>query len=111
MRARSEPRTIVITGSSDGIGAAAARLLVGSNFGAENSKVLRFLYRTKLKDRITITPEQGADQLVWLAEGVPGDDWRSGEYYEKRRPRVPRGARDEAASARLWDLSANWVGL
>lgn len=33
-----------------------------------------------------ISPDKGADQLVWLAESLPGTDWESGTYYVKRKP-------------------------
>lgn len=33
-----------------------------------------------------VTPEQGADQLAWLATTEPGADWQPGAYSEKRKP-------------------------
>jgi NAD(P)-dependent dehydrogenase (short-subunit alcohol dehydrogenase family) len=58
-----------------------------------------------------LTPEQGADTLLWLA-GTPGDQLTDGGYYAKRRLREPiRAAADPARAARLWETSAAAVGL
>jgi hypothetical protein len=59
-----------------------------------------------------ISPEQGAGQLVWLAQARPGTDWTSGTYYEKRSParRVNRQALDDDLARRLWDRSAHLLG-
>ena len=45
---------------------------------------MRVMYRTPL-GRLAgmVSTEKGAEPLVWLAEGAPGTDWVSGEYYEK----------------------------
>jgi NAD(P)-dependent dehydrogenase (short-subunit alcohol dehydrogenase family) len=58
------------------------------------------------------SPERGADTLVWLATSVPGADWVSGGYYSDRRPARPNAqAADPDVAARLWDLSADLVGV
>jgi len=51
--------------------------------------------------------------LVWLAEGTPGIDWDSGEYYEKKKParRPNPQVNDEELIARVWDRSADMVGV
>jgi NAD(P)-dependent dehydrogenase (short-subunit alcohol dehydrogenase family) len=53
------------------------------------------------------TPEQGADQIVWLAEGSPEGDWRSGAYYYKRKDVEPRNpqAVDADLARGLWERS------
>ncbi|MFI7496295.1 SDR family NAD(P)-dependent oxidoreductase [Kocuria sp. M4R2S49] len=85
---------------------------VATNFASGTSTALRFLYRTRLGRRLMITPEQGAETLVWLADGVAGRDWRSGGYFEKRRPaRAPARASDDALVDALWQRSAELVGL
>lgn len=64
---------------------------VNSNFGlALGSRFLAVMYHTPVR-RLTATAEQAADQLVWLSTGMPGMDWKSGEYYAKHRigKRVP----------------------
>ncbi len=60
---------------------------VASSFGKQSqSRLMRFITTNAVTRAMMITPEKGADQLVWLAEGRPGADWQPGEYYEKRRP-------------------------
>ena len=85
---------------------------VATNFASGTTTPLRFLYRTRLGRRLMITPERGAETLVWLAEGAAGEDWRSGGYFEKRRPaRAPSRAADDALADALWRRSAELVGL
>lgn len=87
--------------------------VVRTNFASDTSSVMRFVYRTPLS-RLAgfVTPEQGADQLVWLAEGTAGRDWVSGEYYERRRvAKTNPQARDAALASALWDVSAAMVEL
>jgi hypothetical protein len=52
-----------------------------------------------------VSPEKGAGQLVWLAEGTPGRDWKSGTYYEgyKLAKRNNPQALDDALARQLWD--------
>lgn len=57
------------------------------------------------------TPEQGADTVIHLAT----DPWlqkKSGRYWYSRMDREPAThAQDDAVAARLWELSADLVGL
>ena len=57
------------------------------------------------------TPEQGADQLVWLAEETPGREWESGAYYYKRRATRPHNpqALDATLARGLWERSQELV--
>ena len=74
---------------------------------------MRAVYRTPLRHLAgLVSPEKGAEHLVWLAEGSPGSDWVSGEYYEKHKPaRTNPQASDAVLAARLWGTSAEMVGL
>lgn len=85
---------------------------VGSNIGAAHSPVMRFLYRTPIRSMVTVTPDHAAEQLVWLADGVPGSGWHSGDYLERFRPVAPTSLPDPAGvAARLWDRSLQMAGL
>ncbi len=86
---------------------------IGSNFALETDNPMRFVYAIGFLRRLfTISPERGADQLVWLADSTPGSAWHSGEYYEKRRPaRTAAQAADAGAARRLWEASERLVGL
>jgi len=65
-----------------------------------------------LKYLALISPDRGADTLVWLVNGTPGSDWVSGGYYERRRPAKTNPQADDVTLAReLWDRSAEMVGL
>ncbi|WP_250007841.1 SDR family NAD(P)-dependent oxidoreductase [Actinoplanes sp. M2I2] len=96
-------------------GLAAASFYPGNvvtNFGSEvTSPVIRFVRRVAAspiaRRALFSTPEQGADQLVWLAEGRPGTDWRSGAYYFRRKPTKPRNpqAADVDLARGLWERS------
>lgn len=86
---------------------------VATNFGAETtSRSMRFLATSRLsRAALLTTPEKGADQLVWLAEGRPGTDWDSGEYYAKKT--AGKGlnplAEDADLADRLWRRSEECV--
>ena len=89
---------------------------VVTNFGAEaTSPVIRLVRRVAsnpIARRVLFsTPEQGADQLVWLAEGTPGTDWESGAYYYKRKAAKPRNpqALDATLARGLWERSHDMV--
>lgn len=84
---------------------------VASNFGAEaNNPALELAYRTPLKKLILISPDKGADQLVWLATSTPGSDWTSGQYYARRKPGRPnKQAHDPVLAQQLWDRSQEMV--
>lgn len=86
---------------------------VATNFAADTTSLMRWVYRTPLRKIAgLITPEQGAQTLIWLAESEPGSDWLSGEYYEKQKPaRTSPRADDELLARGLWEKSAEMVGL
>ncbi|ORV82243.1 short-chain dehydrogenase [Mycobacterium interjectum] len=86
---------------------------VNSNFGdASGSRFLVFMkYRVPISARFTVSPDQGADQLVWLASSAPGVDWTSGEYYSKGKvARANRAAYDPVLARELWDRTLAKIG-
>ena len=85
--------------------------IVRTSFATGSTSIMRHLYRSVF-NILLISPEQGADTLVWLATTTAGTDWMSGAYYDKRRiaPANPQ-AYDPELAAQLWDLSAELVGL
>lgn len=86
--------------------------MVATNFANETTSWFRFVYRTPLARLALVTPDKGADCLVWLAEGTPGTTWASGGYYERCRPATTSPRADDARLARgLWDRSATMLGL
>ncbi|MBV8684563.1 MAG: SDR family NAD(P)-dependent oxidoreductase [Caulobacteraceae bacterium] len=60
--------------------------------------------------RFMLTPEQGADTLVWLASSSDAEGL-SGGYFAKRRLTQPSAAaQDDAAARRLWKVSERLAG-
>jgi NAD(P)-dependent dehydrogenase (short-subunit alcohol dehydrogenase family) len=85
---------------------------VATNFASDTtSPIMRIVRRLGhlpgLGRLLLTTPEQGADQIVWLAGGTPGTDWQSGSYYYKREASTPRNvqALDADLARRLWERS------
>ncbi|MEI6725536.1 MAG: SDR family oxidoreductase [Actinomycetes bacterium] len=97
----------------DGTGVTATVLhpgVVSTGFGAEDPsrvfKVLVPLWRPFMK-----TPEQGAATSIYLASS-PKVEGVMGKYFAGGGPQTSNKASyDEAAAARLWQLSAGLVGL
>ncbi|MCL3859668.1 SDR family NAD(P)-dependent oxidoreductase [Actinotalea sp. K2] len=86
--------------------------VVATNFAEGSTSMMRFLYRTPLRHLGLLSPDAGADTLVWLAQGTPGQDWVSGAFYEKRKvSRTHPQADDAALAAGLWERSLEMVGL
>ncbi|MDQ0757269.1 SDR family NAD(P)-dependent oxidoreductase [Arthrobacter sp. B3I4] len=82
---------------------------VATNFAADSTSPMRLAYKSFLK-RFMLTPDQGADTLVWLADGTPGVDWTSGAYYAKRAIAKANKQAYEAGLAReLWERSEDMV--
>ncbi|MEU5701299.1 SDR family NAD(P)-dependent oxidoreductase [Streptomyces aurantiacus] len=81
-----------------------------TNFASDTTssimRTVRFFGTKPVLGKLLLsTPEQGADQIVWLAEGSPeGGDWRSGAYYYKRKDVEPKNpqAVDADLARRLW---------
>jgi NAD(P)-dependent dehydrogenase (short-subunit alcohol dehydrogenase family) len=81
--------------------------VVATGFAAESHSWMRHMYTNPIGRLFMTSPEKGADQMVWLAEGRPGEDWESGTYYEKRRParRNNPQALDDRLAEWLWERS------
>jgi retinol dehydrogenase 12 len=75
---------------------------VKSNFDSHGGLIVRLMYI--FGRPISLTPEQGADTILWLAMGGAPDV--SGEYFVKRNitKTTPAGQSREGA-ARLWAIS------
>jgi NAD(P)-dependent dehydrogenase (short-subunit alcohol dehydrogenase family) len=83
--------------------------IVATNFAADSTSPMRHAYKTFL-NRFLLSPERGADTLVWLATATPGQDWISGAYYAKRAlAKANRQAYDADLARELWDRSEAMV--
>jgi len=81
--------------------------LVATGFSRDLSRPLKFIFSSKLSRYFgLVTPEQGADTLVWLATHTPTRDWKPGEYYSKRKvTRTSAKARDAGLAQNIWNKS------
>jgi NAD(P)-dependent dehydrogenase (short-subunit alcohol dehydrogenase family) len=83
---------------------------VATRFGDASGGFLSSVVRIG-KTLFAITPERGAETIVYLASS-PDVAAISGEYFYKRRPATPTaGGRDDAAAGRLWNESAKIAGI
>jgi retinol dehydrogenase-12 len=83
--------------------------VVRTGFGREGKPMLRL--GTTLARPFFLSPERGADTIVYLASS-PEVAGETGGYYVKRQRREPSAAaRDDAAARKLWDISAKMTGL
>jgi NAD(P)-dependent dehydrogenase (short-subunit alcohol dehydrogenase family) len=81
---------------------------VASRFGKESGGWIAPLI--SLAQRFAISPEAGADTLVYLVSS-PEVASVSGEYFAKRKIRKPSAAaRDDSAARMLWDKSEEIAG-
>jgi NAD(P)-dependent dehydrogenase (short-subunit alcohol dehydrogenase family) len=82
---------------------------VSTRFGEESKGFLGALLR--LGRPLMLTPEKGADTIVWLASS-PDVAGQTGGYWVKRKRVEPSAAaRDDATAKRLWDESARIAGV
>ena len=84
---------------------------VATNFGNESQTWwIRTAFRGPIKRLALVGPEQGSDELVWLASSRPGTDWKSGEYYANHKvARANPQAYDSVLARELWERSLAMV--
>jgi NAD(P)-dependent dehydrogenase (short-subunit alcohol dehydrogenase family) len=83
---------------------------VATRFGDASGGFLSSVVRIG-KTLFAITPEKGAETIVYLASS-PDVAAISGDYFYKCRPATPTaGGRDDAAASRLWNESAKIAGI
>jgi len=82
---------------------------VGTRFGDESGGLMSWLIR--LGKNFALTPEQGAETIIYLAssDDVTG---KTGGYYDKKKLVTPsRAAQNDADAKHLWDVSAKIAGV
>lgn len=98
---RVDPSRLLVQGMHPGV--------VHTRFATNNGTRGRLLRR--LMDVVSITPEAGADTLVWLSHAPEAVAHPAG-YWVKRRLRPgSRAARDDARAERLWQESERLTGI
>jgi NAD(P)-dependent dehydrogenase (short-subunit alcohol dehydrogenase family) len=82
---------------------------VATRFGDQSGGLMSFGIR--LFKNFALTPELGAETIIYLASS-PEVEGRSGGYYHKCRIEAPsRAAQNDADAKRLWDESSKIAGL
>ncbi len=82
---------------------------VATRFGDRSGGLISF--SIGIAKRFALTPQQGAETLVYLASS-PKVSGVSGEYFDKCRPKKPsEAAQDDAAARSLWEKTEKLAGL
>ncbi|MCE9650785.1 MAG: SDR family NAD(P)-dependent oxidoreductase [Parvibaculum sp.] len=82
---------------------------VATRFGSESGGFLQPL--VGIAKNFAISPEKGAETIVYLASS-PDVEGVSGGYFYKCRPAMPtRTAQDDLSAKRLWDETAKLTGV
>ena len=83
--------------------------VVRTGFGRESRPLLKL--GITIARPFMLSPERGADTIVYLASS-PEVAGQTGGYYVKRQRREPSAAaRDDTAARQLWELSEKMTGL
>jgi NAD(P)-dependent dehydrogenase (short-subunit alcohol dehydrogenase family) len=77
--------------------------IVDSNF-ASHADAFMQNYMTSLKN-VSLTPDQAADTLVWLATATEPGQTTAGYYHKRALVAASAAAQDDAAAERLWSES------
>ncbi len=84
--------------------------VVRTNFGREDSKGWMRLMLPVIRPFMK-SPEHGAATSIYLASSAEVSDM-TGRYFANSKPKASsKASQDAAAAARLWDVSADLVGL
>ena len=82
--------------------------VVGTNFGQASDSMLGWFFG--LFKRFLLSPEEGADTMIWLAT-APDAVAQRGGYFVKRQLKQPRGAYVNPQNAtRLWGILEELTG-
>jgi len=76
---------------------------VNTGFGDNGKGLLAAAF--KLIKPVMLTAEKGADTLVWLASAPEAEQFSGGYFVRRKLTEPSAAARDDAAAARLWEVS------
>ena len=80
--------------------------VVRTGFARDGKGFMRWAYESFFGKLFMISPEQGADTLIWL---ITTSGWKSGEYYYKRKPGLKNKLVTDANAVRLWEVSEKLI--
>jgi NAD(P)-dependent dehydrogenase (short-subunit alcohol dehydrogenase family) len=82
---------------------------VSTRFGDQSGGILSFAIRGA--KNFAITPEQGAETIIYLASSPDVADVTGAYFYKSRRETPSQEAQNDADATRLWEVSAGIAGL
>ena len=86
--------------------------VVASNFSHGSGTFIELVYSGPLRVFLPTRPAQGADTLVFVAEGAPQVDFPPGGYLVRRKPAAThRAAKDVRLADQLWRRTEQALGL
>ena len=80
--------------------------VIGSNFGSDGSRIVKFFYQSGLAQRVLPGSDLGADRLLWLALEPESAGWVPGAFHTKNAVSAlsPDRVAEETAE-RVWRAS------
>ncbi|RLP08150.1 SDR family NAD(P)-dependent oxidoreductase [Propionibacterium australiense] len=86
--------------------------IVASGFAHDVGGWLGWWYRSRLGRMLMTKPAAAAEDMVFLAEGTPGEDWVPGEYYVgRKRAGTSSQARNRKLAERVWAMTAEMLDI
>ena len=87
--------------------------VVATNFASDPESSFHKIYHDSENSTLPmITPEAGADQLIWLATTNPGSEWEAGKYYELRKlSESHEQANDSELALKLWERTTQLLKI
>jgi len=82
---------------------------VATRFGDDSGALISFFNR--LGKTFAISPEKGAETIVYLASSAEAAKINGGYFYECKVTTPSRQAEDEAMAEKLWEISARLAGI
>jgi NAD(P)-dependent dehydrogenase (short-subunit alcohol dehydrogenase family) len=82
---------------------------VATNFGKNNPGIIKSIF--SLAHLVAITPEKGAETIIYLASSPEVEGVTGRYFYNKKDVRSSGPSYDEKAARRLWELSLKLTAL
>jgi len=81
--------------------------VVRTGFARQGSGVVKWAYESVFKNIFMISPQEGADTLLWLIESHDQGILNPGEYYYKRKPGKKNKCINNELASKLWKITEN----
>ncbi len=82
---------------------------VATRFGDQSGGIVSFAVRAA--KNFALTPEQGAETIIYLASSPNVADVSGGYFYKSKIATPTKEAQNDADAKRLWDVSAKISGV